>query len=130
MQRLGNFGWKSTRNAQGEDMDKNGNENPNSRDVTFLLHQWQQGEAAALEQQYAAGRELLESILKGGLIQDYGIEVTAPLELADDPAGDQLGALLCSIQAAWAWTLRKEGFGPPNPCDATEGWIADPAATK
>ena len=49
-----------------------------------------------------------------------------PLEFADDPTGDQLDALLCSIQAAGAWTLRNEGFGAPNPCDATEGWIADP----
>lgn len=52
------------------------------------------------EQQYVARRELLASITKNGIIKDYGIEVTAQLELADDPTGDQLDALLCVIQAA------------------------------
>lgn len=38
----------------------------------------------------------------------------------------QLDALLCAIQAAWAWTQRDQGFGLPKHVDPLEGWIADP----
>jgi hypothetical protein len=74
-----------------------------------------------------ARRELLLKILDGALLQSYGLEVQAPKSLADDPSGDQLDALLCAIQAAWAWRLREKGFGAPQSVDSLEGWIADPA---
>ncbi len=48
------------------------------------------------------------------------------MSLVDDPTGDQLDALLCSIQAAWAWTQRSANYGAPTDFDAIEGWIADP----
>jgi hypothetical protein len=38
----------------------------------------------------------------------------------------QLDALVCAIQAAWAWTRRDHGFGLPEHVDPLEGWIADP----
>jgi hypothetical protein len=50
------------------------------------------------------------------------------MDLADDPQADTLDALLCAVQAAWAWTHRERGFGMPEDCDRLEGWIADPAS--
>ena len=81
------------------------------------------------EQQLAARRDILSLVNRGGVVEHYGIEVNAPGELAEDPGGDPLDALLCAIQAAWAWAHRDDGFGAPESVDATEGWIADPAAT-
>ena len=69
---------------------------------------------------------LLQRIVERPLT-DYGVRVVADRSLADDPSGDHLDALLCAIQAAWAWTQRKNGFGAPQDMDPLEGWIADPA---
>jgi hypothetical protein len=54
------------------------------------------------------------------------IRVSAPSALADDPTGDEIDALLCAVQAAWAWTTRDQEFGMPEGTDPLEGWIADP----
>jgi len=76
--------------------------------------------------QAQARRDLL-SALRGPTFADaYGIAVEAPPDLAEDPSGDRLDALLCAIQAAWAWTQRDQGFGLPEHVDPLEGWIADP----
>jgi hypothetical protein len=47
--------------------------------------------------------------------------------LADDPGADHLDALLCAVQAAWAWRCRDAGYGLPADLDPLEGWITDPA---
>jgi Protein of unknown function (DUF429) len=78
------------------------------------------------EEQLQTRRSMLNEILNGKLQARYGLLVEAPIALADDPSGDQLDALLCAIQAAWAWTLRGERYGAPKDADALEGWIADP----
>jgi hypothetical protein len=78
------------------------------------------------EVQLRARRAMLNDILNGRLESRYGLLVEAPASLADDPGGDQLDALLCAIQAAWAWTMRGERYGAPQGTDALEGWIADP----
>jgi NADPH2:quinone reductase len=57
----------------------------------------------------------------------YGIEIDAPDTLCEDPSGDHIDALLCAIQAAWAWQNREKGYGAPSPVDSLEGWIADPS---
>ena len=77
--------------------------------------------------QQAARQALLQAITNGTLVDDYGVTVDAPIDLAGDPQADALDALLCVIQAAWAWTYRERGFGMPEDCDWLEGWIADPA---
>lgn len=56
----------------------------------------------------------------------YSLKVEADPNLAEDPSGDRLDALLCAIQAAWAWTQREKGFGIPDSMDFPEGAIADP----
>jgi hypothetical protein len=77
-----------------------------------------------------ARREMLEAIRGGALRETHGLTVQAPLSLVDDPTGDELDALLCAVQAAWAWQMRDRGFGAPVPLDPLEGWIADPSLTN
>jgi hypothetical protein len=43
--------------------------------------------------------------------------------LVDDPSGDSLDAVLCLVQAAWAWQRADAGWGLPQRVDALEGWI-------
>lgn len=78
------------------------------------------------ENQHEARKDMLRAITNGDPLPHYGIEVEAPLSLADDPGADHLDALLCAIQAAWAWTKREDVYGAPNTVDPLEGWIADP----
>jgi hypothetical protein len=70
--------------------------------------------------------DLLACIQNGGVREAYGIRVTAPADLAEDPTGDRLDALLCAIQAARAWRKRDQGFGLPSCVDPLEGAIAEP----
>ncbi|HSO82617.1 DUF429 domain-containing protein [Thiocapsa sp.] len=78
-------------------------------------------------QRDAARRRLLDLILDCEETQSiYGLKVQADPSLAEDPSGDRLDALLCAIQAAWAWTQREQGFGMPAAIDPLEGAIADP----
>ena len=55
----------------------------------------------------------------------YGMSVNAPGSLVEDPTGDRLDALFCAIQAAWAWSKKKDNYGMPRCVDPLEGWIAD-----
>jgi len=76
--------------------------------------------------QLTARLDLLDKIVSGRLHNRYGLEVKAQRELCEDPGGDHLDALLCAIQAAWAWQMGLAGFRAPNLIDPLEGWIADP----
>jgi len=78
------------------------------------------------QEQYEARRDILRKINNDGVLASHGIRIHAPEKLADDPGADHLDALLCAIQAAWAWTQRDRQFGVPNATDPLEGWIADP----
>ncbi len=71
---------------------------------------------------------MLRKIQSGILREQFGFEIQVPseLNLAEDPTGDQLDALLCATQAAWAWSRRDQCFGAPESVDVLEGWIADP----
>jgi hypothetical protein len=60
----------------------------------------------------------------------YGFAVHGADGVADDPTGDRLDALLCAVQAAWAWQRRDQGFGAPKNPDPLEGWIADPTVAR
>lgn len=44
--------------------------------------------------------------------------------LVDDATGDRLDAVLCAMQAAWAWQRRHDNYGLPARIDPLEGWIA------
>lgn len=78
--------------------------------------------------QREARRELLKC-LREEAPRRYGFGIDAADELCDDPGGDPLDALLCAVQAAWAWRRREDRFGAPAAVDPLEGWIADPCLT-
>ena len=71
--------------------------------------------------------DLLARLRNGEAKKLYGFELEADDAFASDPGGDVLDALLCAIQAAWAWSNRENRFGAPAHVDPLEGWIADPA---
>jgi len=79
--------------------------------------------------QHEARLALFSTLTNTGAYEQYGIRIKAPQSLVDDPGGDALDALLCAVQAAWAWTRREQEFGMPPGTDLLEGWIADPALT-
>ncbi len=76
--------------------------------------------------QYTARQDLFDMLTSEKLHATYGLTLNAPKTLADDPQGDHLDALLCAIQAAWAWRNQDRNYGAPSTLDPLEGWIADP----
>ena len=77
--------------------------------------------------QLRARQDILHKITTGALQHSHGLSVIAAQELANDPGADHLDALLCAIQAAWAYLNADRGYGAPAGVDTLEGWIADPA---
>lgn len=77
---------------------------------------------------YETRLKMLQELASDRFQERYGILVEPPLELANDPTGDSLDALLCAIQAAGAWIHREKLFNAPPTYDPLEGWIADPIA--
>lgn len=78
-----------------------------------------------------ARQEVLDALLSSRLDSIYGFRVSLCTAMAQamvaDGTGDQLDALMCAVQAAWAHTQRSNGYGIPVWADALEGWIVDPA---
>ena len=74
--------------------------------------------------------DIFDLVTSQAMQDRFGFGVEADASLADDPTGDRLDALLCAIQAAWAWRNRDECFGAPTVIDPLEGWIADPIVSK
>ena len=99
------------------------------RDARFIQER-DQAEADAAPACGAA--KILEALTSGALANRYGMTVMADdPDLVDDPTGDTLDALLCAVQAAWAWRNRCQLFrGPGAGIDSREGWIADPGAVE
>lgn len=77
-----------------------------------------------------ARQALVNALSSNTLLTRYGVTPVLSDELAQqfvqEPMADGLDALLCALQAAWAWTQREHGYGIPAICDALEGWIVDP----
>lgn len=90
----------------------------------------QDAKAKQTGQQAKTRKDLLEALIGEAAQSLYGLSVNAPAGLTRDPGGDHLDALLCAVQAAWAWTRRNEGFGAPDDLDPLEGWIADPGLPR
>jgi hypothetical protein len=86
----------------------------------------QDTKAKQTPEQAQARRDLFSALSGPTLAHAYAIAVEAPPDLAEDPSGDRFDALLCAIQAAWAWTRRDQWFGLPERVDPLEGWIAEP----
>jgi hypothetical protein len=71
-------------------------------------------------------------ILRGmtyDLVRHYGFSLrlsdVLAKEFIQDGTGDKLDAMLCAIQAAWAYTNRDKNYGIPVDADPLEGWIVD-----
>ena len=58
----------------------------------------------------------------------FDLSLFASAQLLDslihDATGDRLDAVLCAMQAAWAWQRRDANYGLPANIDPLEGWIA------
>lgn len=76
-----------------------------------------------------ARREIVKGITSDRLVELYGLTVRMTDEMAEtlvkDAMGDMLDALLCAVQAGWAYKEREKGYGIPAECDKNEGWIVD-----
>lgn len=85
-------------------------------------------------EQMEARRELLAGLCSSALCAQYGIRLSIADEMSamliEEPMGDLLDALLCAIQAAWAYTQRENNYGIPLNSDKNEGWIVDPAMMR
>ncbi len=81
-------------------------------------------------EQQAARQCIVAGIRSASLQAHYGVTLTLSdtqaNRLAQEPMGDELDAVLCAIQAAWAYTQRDNGYGISAACDTCEGWILDP----
>lgn len=82
----------------------------------------------------AARQALLRGLRSPELLDYYGYTLEIPETLSEalieDPMADSLDALLCAVQAAWAYSQRNNGYGIPPYCDPLEGWIVDPAMLR
>lgn len=78
-----------------------------------------------------ARRDLMTAVRSTALRDIYGLSLSIGNGLAEavvrEPTGDRLDAVLCAIQAAWAYSRREVGWGIPSECDPDEGWIVDSA---
>lgn len=79
----------------------------------------------------AARQDIVCGLRSPELSNQYGVTtIQLPAMLAEacmqDSTGDNLDALLCALQAAWAYTQRNNGYGIPSGSHGVEGWIVDP----
>ena len=78
--------------------------------------------------QRQARARILDAIDGEAFRETYGVQLGLSSRLKEsllaDAKADTLDALLCAVQAAWAYG--QEGFGIPDKADGLEGWIADP----
>lgn len=68
---------------------------------------------------------IVASITAEGSPFGLPLRASRPIEraLENDGRGDLLDAVLCALQAAWAWQRRDTGYGLPADIDPVEGWI-------
>ncbi|MDP3106050.1 MAG: DUF429 domain-containing protein [Candidatus Methanoperedens sp.] len=76
-----------------------------------------------------ARQEIVKKLKSDSIRFYYGFDVALKEDFAakiiEDPTGDCLDALLCAIQAGWAYEQRELGYGIPEGFEL-EGWIVDP----
>ncbi len=81
-----------------------------------------------------ARRQIVHGMHSTEIEKWYGLSMQLSDEmsrrLVDDPQGDELDAVLCSIQGGWAWLQKFNQYTFPDACTRIEGWIADPIMAK
>jgi hypothetical protein len=74
--------------------------------------------------------EIVNGLRSSEIVKLYGFRVELSDEISErlvkDPMGDELDAVLCSVQGGWAWLKRFSGHDIPEVCRKIEGWIVDP----
>jgi hypothetical protein len=77
-----------------------------------------------------ARRDIVDALCSDSVQSAYGVRVRLDNEMAttfvQEPMGDSLDAMLCALQAAWAYLQQDNGYGIPPGYDV-EGWIVDPS---
>lgn len=80
-----------------------------------------------------ARREIVHGLRSSEIVKWYGLKVELSDEmserLVEEPMGDELDAVLCSVQGGWSWLQKFNGYGIPEVCKRIEGWIVDPLAS-
>ena len=73
----------------------------------------------------AARRQIIAALVSGAYSLAIPLVTSRSVldEMQDDASADILDAVLCALQAAWAWQRRQQNFGLPPEMDALEGWI-------
>jgi hypothetical protein len=73
--------------------------------------------------------EIVRGLRSREMLEWYGFRVELSEEMGErlvgDAMGDELDAVLCGVQAGWAWLQRGRGYGIPEACQKVEGWIVD-----
>jgi hypothetical protein len=74
---------------------------------------------------FAARKHIVDTLLTGeySLAIKLSVPKTLQMLLIEDASGDTLDAVLCALQAAWAYQRREQNFGLPLNIDPLEGWI-------
>lgn len=85
--------------------------------------------AKANKARTVARQIIVEALGDPERMKSYGFSVAIPSRLQSDlivdSSGDRLDAVLCAVQAAWAYKQREKNWGIPTGY-AHEGWIVDP----
>jgi hypothetical protein len=73
-----------------------------------------------------ARKTMMRMLTASGNLFGFALTGSAQLlnSLVSDATGDRLDAVLCAMQAAWAYQRRAENYGLPVHIDPLEGWIA------
>lgn len=87
----------------------------------------QDSKAKQTVQQCEARSDLWHTLMSPQLTLDYGVRLHPETVLPEDPSGDTIDALLCAIQAAWAFQTDYANSSLIQVVDTLEGWIADPS---
>ena len=81
-----------------------------------------------------ARKEIVYGLRSSEIEKWYGLRVQLSDEmsesLVEDPKGDELDAVLCSVQGGWAWLHRVDNSQVPEAYKRIEGWIMDPLVAK
>ncbi len=87
---------------------------------------YKDGPAADAENRRNLRIQLLRTLAKE---DRFGFRVSASQDVVNDAAGDDLDAVICASQAAWAFVHgHTTPQGPNLDFDCVEGWISDPDA--